>query len=84
MSESPHGRPSGAARQPLEPLMTADEVAPILRCDRSTVHRLANAGLLGWVPVGRKRLFATRHIEKYLADQEHAAKPVQVPARPKR
>ena len=41
----------------------------------------ANAGLLGWVPVGRKRLFTTGHIEKYLADQEHAAKPVQVPAR---
>lgn len=77
-------RAVSAARSPIGPLKTAGEVAPLLRCDRSTVHRLAQSGELGYVQVGRRRLFADRHIEQYLADNEHAAKPVQVPARPKR
>jgi excisionase family DNA binding protein len=66
----------------IEPLLSAEQVAPLLGVERSTVHRMANSGELGWVPVGRKRRFRRMHVEKYLADNDRPAKPVQVPARP--
>lgn len=63
----------------IERLMTAAEVAPLLHCDRSTVHRRAASGELGCFELGRKRLFAARHVEQYLSDHEHVPKPAQRP-----
>lgn len=64
------------------PSQTADEVAPILRLDPSTVHTRARQGRLGFVKEGSRRLFARHQIEAYIADNEVPAQTKQHPARP--
>ena len=65
----------------VERLLTAEEVAPLLRCSRATVLRRAAAGQLDYVDIGRRRLFTERQVQKHIDDHSREAKPAQVPAR---
>ena len=56
-------------RTPLsEPLLTADEVAALLRVPRSTVYELTRARRLPHVKVGRRTLFVRADLETWVVD----------------
>ena len=47
-------------------LLTADEVQALLRVNRRTIYRLANAGTLPAARIGRQWRFPRREIEAWL------------------
>jgi excisionase family DNA binding protein len=51
----------------LEPLMTTDEVAAILRVNPKTVRRLVNAGRLPCIRFGRSVRFASGDVLAWLS-----------------
>jgi excisionase family DNA binding protein len=54
-------------RTPLsEPLLTADEVAALLRVPRSTVYELTRTRRLPHVKVGRRTLFVRADLEAWV------------------
>ena len=54
-------------RTPLsEPLLTADEVAALLRVPRSTVYELTRTRRLPHVKVGRRTLFVRADLETWV------------------
>jgi excisionase family DNA binding protein len=54
-------------RTPLsEPLLTADEVAALLRVPRSTVYELTRTRRLPHVKVGRRTLFVRTDLETWV------------------
>ncbi|MBS2962627.1 helix-turn-helix domain-containing protein [Actinocrinis puniceicyclus] len=56
-------------------LLTAEEVAPIVRLHKVTVYRKARAGEIESVRIGRKRLFRRSAIDAYLASCTVSAAP---------
>ena len=61
--------PDGATRTPLsEPLLTADEVAALLRVPRSTVYELTRTRRLPHITVGRRTLFVRVDLESWVAE----------------
>ena len=57
----------GAARTPLsEPLLTADEVAALLRVPRSTVYELTRTRRLPHIKVGRRTLFVRVDLDAWV------------------
>lgn len=65
--------PPPAARGKLEggppPLMTAQEVAELLRVPRSTVYELARNQRIPFLKVGRRTLFAQQSLLDWIAAQ---------------
>jgi excisionase family DNA binding protein len=62
-------RDNGAAaeRTPLsEPLLTADEVAALLRVPRSTVYELTRTCRLPHIKVGRRTLFVRMDLDAWV------------------
>jgi excisionase family DNA binding protein len=56
-------------RTPLsEPLLTADEVAALLRVPRSTVYELTRSRRLPFIKVGRRTLFVRLDLEAWVVD----------------
>ena len=56
-------------RTPLsEPLLTADEVAALLRVPRSTVYELTRTRRLPHVKVGRRTLFVRADLETWVVE----------------
>jgi len=53
--------------------MTVSEVASALRVSTMTVYRLINAGDLPAARIGRSFRVRTEDLERYLAEQYHAA-----------
>jgi excisionase family DNA binding protein len=49
-----------------EPLLTADEVAALLRVPRSTVYELTRSRRLPFVKVGRRTLFARVDLDAWV------------------
>ena len=59
--------PNGATRTPLsEPLLTADEVAALLRVPRSTVSELTRTRRLPHIKVGRRTLFVRVDLDAWV------------------
>jgi excisionase family DNA binding protein len=56
-------------------VLTATEVARVLRCDRHTVYDLLNATppKIGHRRAGRRRIIPKRAVEKYLSESEEAS-----------
>ena len=54
-------------------LLTADEVAPLVRLHRDTVYRLAREGVIRSVLQGRQRRIPRAAVDEYLAKCEEAA-----------
>lgn len=50
-------------------LMTAQEVAEMLRVPRSTVYELARSRRIPFIKVGRRTLFARQTLVKWIATQ---------------
>jgi excisionase family DNA binding protein len=59
------GKPEGG---PL-PLMTAQEVADLLRVPRSTVYELARSRRIPFLKVGRRTLFSQQTLLDWIASQ---------------
>ena len=58
---------NGADRTPLsEPLLTADEVAALLRVPRSTVYELTRTRRLPHIKVGRRTLFVRVDLDAWV------------------
>lgn len=60
------------ASPPLDPvprLMTAQEVADLLRVPRSTVYELARSRRIPFLKVGRRTLFARQTLLEWIASQ---------------
>jgi excisionase family DNA binding protein len=58
---------NGAERTPLsEPLLTADEVAALLRVPRSTVYELTRTRRLPHIKVGRRTLFVRVDLDAWI------------------
>ena len=56
-------------RTPLsEPLLTADEVASLLRVPLSTVYELTHSRRLPFIKVGRRTLFVRLDLEAWVVD----------------
>ena len=56
--------------QPLsEPLLTADEVAALLRVPRSTVYELTRTRRLPHIKVGRRTLFVRGDLDAWVIEQ---------------
>lgn len=56
-------------RTPLsEPLLTADEVAALLRVPRSTVYELTRSRRLPFVKVGRRTLFVRLDLDDWVVE----------------
>jgi excisionase family DNA binding protein len=54
-------------RAPLsEPLLTADEVAALLRVPRSTVYELTRSRRLPFIKVGRRTLFVRVDLDEWV------------------
>lgn len=51
---------------PLEALLTAEEVAEVLRCSPRAVGRLRRAGKLTGVQVGREYMFSREAVEAFI------------------
>jgi len=51
------------------PLMTAQEVAELLRVPRSTVYELARSRRIPFLKVGRRTLFAQQTLLEWIATQ---------------
>jgi excisionase family DNA binding protein len=51
------------------PLMTAQEVAELLRVPRSTVYELARSRRIPFLKVGRRTLFAQESLLEWIATQ---------------
>lgn len=64
--QEPTGEDSDTGPSLLDELMTAQEVAALLRLRLSTVEGYARRGLLPSVKVGRHRRFLRSHIEQAL------------------
>ena len=60
-----------------EPLLTAEEVARLLRVPRSSVYEYARRRQrpLPFVAIGRHRRFQRRDLERWLAQQRRAPAP---------
>ena len=57
-------------RTPLsEPLLTADEVAALLRVPRSTVYELTRTRRLPHIKVGRRTLFVRLDLDAWVVEQ---------------
>lgn len=56
-----------APTAPSERLMTADEVADLLRVPRSTVYELARTRRIPYLKIGRRTLFEPRSITDWIA-----------------
>ncbi len=56
-------------------LLTADETAAILRTSRAMVYQMVAARRIACVRIGRKVLFDSEVVEKYLAAHVVPAKP---------
>lgn len=54
---------------PVPRLMTAQEVAELLRIPRSTVYELARARRIPFLKVGRRTLFAQQTLLEWIAAQ---------------
>jgi excisionase family DNA binding protein len=52
-----------------EPLLTADEVAALLRVPRSTVYELTRTRRLPHVKVGRRTLFVRGDLDAWVIEQ---------------
>jgi len=50
-----------------EPLLTADEVAALLRVPRSTVYELTRSRRLPFIKVGRRTLFVRVDLDAWVA-----------------
>jgi excisionase family DNA binding protein len=58
---------NGATRTPLsEPLLTADEVAALLRVPRSTIYEPTRTRRLPHIEVGRRTLFVRVDLDAWL------------------
>ena len=56
-------------RTPLsEPLLTADEVAALLRVPRSTVYELTRSRRLPFIKVGRRTLFVRLDLDDWVTE----------------
>jgi excisionase family DNA binding protein len=49
-----------------EPLLTADDVASLLRVPRSTVYELTRSRRLPHIKIGRRTLFARRDLDAWI------------------
>ncbi len=58
-----------------EPLLTADEVAALLRIPRSTVYELTRTRRLPHLKVGRRTLFVRVDLDAWVAEQRISARP---------
>jgi excisionase family DNA binding protein len=60
---------AAADRTPLsEPLLTADEVAALLRVPRSTVYELTRSRRLPYIKVGRRTLFVRLDLDAWVIE----------------
>lgn len=59
--------PRTAADHQLEPLLTAEEVAAILKVRKSRVYELVRSGALPAVHIGRQVRFRRSDLERWLA-----------------
>ena len=59
----------------IEPFLTTDDVVAHLKVDRITVYRMAGAGKIPAVRVGRQWRFRKSEIDAWLARQESANVP---------
>jgi excisionase family DNA binding protein len=60
---------AAADRTPLsEPLLTADEVAALLRVPRSTVYELTRSRRLPFIKIGRRTLFVRLDLEAWVIE----------------
>lgn len=50
-----------------EPLMTADDVAALLRVPRSTVYELARTRRIPYLKIGRRTLFEPASLREWIA-----------------
>ena len=61
---------NGSERAPLsEPLLTADEVAALLRVPRSTIYELTRTRRLPHIKVGRRTLFVRVDLDAWVMSQ---------------
>jgi excisionase family DNA binding protein len=67
---------------PLEGLLTTEDVANYLKVDVVTVRRLVSRGELGAYRIGGEYRFTIRDIREYLERQHIPAKQIIVPAKP--
>jgi excisionase family DNA binding protein len=66
---------NGAGRTPLsEPLLTADEVAALLRVPRSTIYELTRTRRLPHIKVGRRTLFVRVDLDAWVAANRVASR----------
>jgi excisionase family DNA binding protein len=64
-----------AGRTPLsEPLLTADEVAALLRVPRSTIYELTRTRRLPHIKVGRRTLFVRVDLDAWVAANRVASR----------
>ena len=63
-----------------EPLLTADDVAELLRIPRSTVYELTRTRRLPFVKVGRRTLFVRVDLESWVVENRVTPR-VSAPAR---
>jgi len=59
----------------LEPLLSIDDVARLLRVSESSVYRLVRSGELARVKVGGRTLFEPRAVRAFIADCRDVAVP---------
>ena len=63
-------------RTPLsEPLLTADEVAALLRVPRSTVYELTRSRRLPFIKVGRRTLFVRLDLDAWVIENRVSPRP---------
>ena len=63
-----HSNPNsndGGPKLPMEPLLTVDEVALILRVSESTIRRWCRALMIEHIVAERKYLFEKQHVENF-------------------
>jgi excisionase family DNA binding protein len=65
----PPAAPRAELRSGPRPLMTAQEVAELLRVPRSTVYELARNRRIPFLKVGRRTLFAQQTLLDWIATQ---------------
>ena len=63
------GTVTNPSLDPAQRLMTASEVAELLRVPRSTVYELARRRRIPFLKVGRRTLFARQTLLAWIADQ---------------
>jgi len=69
-NENKKNREENISKSNIPRLYTKSEAAKILRVSERTIENLIRTGQLGSVKIGRKRLFAEKHLNKLIANGE--------------